>query len=555
MVPDEKVRLPPHIPRSKEEEFELTKNVSTNIAKFAIHDSAFVPSALLPEQTQAQAESGKKGTGADSTTASGGHGEGTTKGRSGIEDLVKKSLTPEVTSQESKEYKRYTQQFKSIRFDSVPTKGAATYGINAHTSQRDGWSTHSAPHTATATPLYGSVANGLSNLQQHGDRHSKQQNSTISASSSGSNIRPGLAGSQLPVGSSTSTATMGTALMDLTEDEEFFYSTARNGSKGISSSTPGERSKVQISTARSEREAIAGSGAFSATMSPLSPVVVSPLSLNGADHPSVMPDIQNVIASGVTLTSSVTTQDNVNSVSQDDILAGNEPTHLPLTTGNNRVNGLDYLPEPPILLAPIQTVIKAPTETEMYLYNAHVELPKITLYTVGQTSLNPYWGSSTGTRARYDAYQGWIQKGRYGNATLSSAAQSQAQAIAAAAALNGTNGTGGANGDSGGGPGQANAGASQHTLRRGSSGAVVYQSLGEMAAAQGGQGSGYYYGANGHDRQQQPANGGSQQQQQPQQGWRLKDGGNGSNGKAKDRLVHQQQKSKQGHSIGLGLGL
>lgn len=106
LVPDEKVRLPPYIPRTKDEEFELTKNVSTNIAKFAIHDSAFVPSTLSPEQTQAQADSGKKGTGADSTTASGGHGEGTTKGRSGIEDLVKKSLTPEVTSQESKEYKR-----------------------------------------------------------------------------------------------------------------------------------------------------------------------------------------------------------------------------------------------------------------------------------------------------------------------------------------------------------------------------------------------------------------------------------------------------------------
>ncbi|KAG0025239.1 hypothetical protein BGZ82_010138, partial [Podila clonocystis] len=197
----------------------------------------------------------------------------------------------------------------------------------------------------------------------------------------------------------------------------------------------------------------------------------------------------------------------------------------------------------------------APTETEMYLYNAHVELPKITLYTVGQTSLNPYWGSSTGTRARYDAYQGWIQKGRYGNATASSAAQAQAQAIAAAAALNGTNGVGVAHGDPGGGPGQANEGTSHHALRRGSSGAVVYQSLGEMAAVQGGQGNGYYYGANGRDRQQQLANRGSQKLQQPQQGSRLKDGGNGSNEKAKDRLVQQQQKSKQGNSVGLGLRL
>lgn len=270
-----------------------------------------------------------------------------------------------------------------------------------------------------------------------------------------------------------------------------------------------------------------------------------------------MPDIQSVIAPGVTQTSGVTMKVNADNTSHDDTLATIGPTQLPsLTSGANRVNDLNYLPEPPILLAPIQTVIKAPTETEMYLYNAHVELPKITLYTVGQTSLNPYWGSSTGTRARYDAYQGWIQKGRYGNATMSSAAQSQAQAIAAATALNGTNGIGGTHeGDSGGGPGQANAGAVHHTLRRGSSGAAVYQSLGEMAV-QGGQGNGYYYGANGRDRQQQqPVNGGSQQQQQPQQSSRPKDGGNGLNGKAKDRLVQQQQKPKQGHTIGLGLGL
>lgn len=336
--------------------------------------------------------------------------------------------------------------------------------------------------------------------------------------------------------------------MDLTEDEES-YSKARNVSNGIPLSMPGERSKVQISTARSEREAFASSGAFSATMSPLSPVVVSPLSPNGAVHP-----IQSVIAPGITQTSGITMKVNVDNTSQDDTLATSEPFQLPsLTPGANPGSGLDYLPEPPILLAPIQTVIKAPTETEMYLYNAHVELPKITLYTVGQTSLNPYWGSSTGTRARYDAYQGWIQKGRYGNATMSSAAQSQAQAVAAATALNGTNGVGGTHGgDSGGSPGHANTGAAQHTLRRESSGAVVYQSLGEMAA-QGGQGNGYYYGANGRDRQQQqPANGGSQHQQQPQQGSRLKDGGSGLNGKAKDP---QQQKSKQEQAVGLGLGL
>lgn len=105
----------------------------------------------------------------------------------------------------------------------------------------------------------------------------------------------------------------------------------------------------------------------------------------------------------------------------------------PLTGQHWRDN---LMPEPPILLAPLQTTIKAPSESEMVLYAAHVELPKLTLYTVGQTCLNPYWGTNSGTRARYDAYMMWIVKGRYGympNAAGAGAGllpSAQAQALA-----------------------------------------------------------------------------------------------------------------------------
>ncbi|KAG0336490.1 phosphatidylinositol-3,5-bisphosphate 5-phosphatase, partial [Podila humilis] len=415
VVPDEKVRLPPHVPRSKDEEFELTKNVSTNIAKFAIHDASYTLSSELKDKISQQSDSNR----AESTTT----GEGTTKGRSGIEDLVKKSLVPDVTSQESKEYKRYTQQFKSIRFDSVPTKGASSYGINAHASQREDWAAHSAPLTATATPLYGSVANGLSNLQHQTDhgRDKQHHEPTLSASNSASNIRPGPMVSGLQEGSSSSTITMSSKLMDLTEDEEFYYSTTKPNNTGAS--VPDERAKVKIAT----RDKMGHTGAFSAAMSPLSPLVFSPLSPHGQGHPPISQDIHSALQSENALnghsTTNTTTLYEVNSTLQPNGTVHGQngslqPTSLNTSVSNgNQTNGFHCIPEPPILLAPIQTVIKAPTETEMYLYNAHVELPKITLYTVGQTSLNPYWGASTGTRARYDAYQGWIQKGRYGNAS------------------------------------------------------------------------------------------------------------------------------------------
>ncbi|KAF9413063.1 phosphatidylinositol-3,5-bisphosphate 5-phosphatase [Podila epigama] len=547
-VPDEKVRLPAHVSRSKEEEFELTKNIWTNIPKFAIHDASFVPSRKSSAEQQSADKGRKESIPADTVGSGSGHiGEGFSKGRSGIEELVKKSLMPDVTSQETREYKRYTQQFKSIKFDSVPTKGAASYGINAYASQRDEWLLSSTPHTATGTPLYGSVANGLSSLQQqqsyqiHGQssvgndraKQSRPQSQgpiSTSSSASGTNIRLGSKSvPQLQEGSS--------AVIGLTEyDERYYSSPTATAVPALSTDTAsGERDRIQISTARTGRESARHgaadgaslAGAFSAVMSPLSPVTLSPLTANGIaqgmmqDTAAGMPDIQGEPDRGINTKQGDNTPANIEFLSQPPILSS--VTHDSQT--EQQQDSLSYLPEPAILIPPIQTVIKPPTETELYLYNAHVELPKITLYTVGQTSLNPYWGASSGTRARYDAYQGWIQKGRYGNAP-SAAAHVQAQAVSPSRGLNGTK-DGVEVGDSVSQDGRRNntmAGAGgqldtaglavsgQRSIRRGSSGAVMYQALGEMVGT-------------GHDRHNQ---GGQlpkhqqQQQQQQQQGSRPK---------------------------------
>ncbi|KAF9156789.1 phosphatidylinositol-3,5-bisphosphate 5-phosphatase [Linnemannia schmuckeri] len=376
-----KVRLPVHVPRTKEEEWELTKNVWTNLPQFAIHDPNFVPGSTDGKSSDSAADD-KSGGGADG--GKDGHSAGvieggTTKGRSHIEEMVKKSLNPDVTSHESKEYKRYTQQFKSIRFDSVPTKGAASYGINAQASQKEEWPVGTAPNTAAPTPLSGSVANGLSQMQHpSGQLQQRPKGVTankvgMSTSSSLSTARPGWIGAQRQAygGSSGSTITIGTT--DLNEEEEFYYAASRG---------------------------------------------IGPSSVVNNSH---VTDRMRVLTSG----------SNELSGSKSSPLSPNSPS-----TGQHWRDNL--MPEPPILLAPLQTTIKAPSESEMVLYTAHVELPKLTLYTVGQTCLNPYWGTNSGTRARYDAYMMWILKGRYGympntagaGAGLLPSAQAQAQAQA-----------------------------------------------------------------------------------------------------------------------------
>ncbi|KAG0211378.1 phosphatidylinositol-3,5-bisphosphate 5-phosphatase [Mortierella sp. NVP41] len=377
---DGKVRLPAHIPRTKEEEWELTKNVWTNLPQFAIHDPNFVPGSTdgkTSESTTDDKASGGAEGNKDGQSAGVIEG-GTTKGRSHIEEMVKRSLQPDVTSHEYKEYKRYTQQFKSIRFDSVPTKGAASYGINAQTSQKEEWPAGTAPNTASPTPLSGSVANGLSQMQ-HPPAHGQQRNkgsathkAGMSTSSSLSTARPGWIGAQRQAygGSSGSILTIGAT--DLNEEEEFYYAASRGIGPG-SQPNGHEAERMRIMTSGSNDH----SGFKASPMSPNSPA-------NGHHW-----------------------RDNL-------------------------------MPEPPILLAPLPTTVKAPSESEMVLYTAHVELPKLTLYTVGQTCLNPYWGTNSGTRARYDAYMMWILKGRYGympnaatgaGAGLLPSAQAQAQAL------------------------------------------------------------------------------------------------------------------------------
>jgi hypothetical protein len=86
----------------------LTKNVWTNLPQFAIHDPNFVPGSS-DGKTSESAVDDKSGGGADG--GKDGHTAGvieggTTKGRSHIEEMVKRSLLPDVTSHESKEYRR-----------------------------------------------------------------------------------------------------------------------------------------------------------------------------------------------------------------------------------------------------------------------------------------------------------------------------------------------------------------------------------------------------------------------------------------------------------------
>ncbi|GJJ69267.1 phosphatidylinositol 3,5-bisphosphate 5-phosphatase [Entomortierella parvispora] len=390
---DEKVRLPTHIPRSKEEEWELTKNVWTNLPKFAIHDPNFVP---LPLNIVVGTENGKGFSEATAATDGLASGEtGGTKGRSAIEDMVKKSLQPDVTSQETKEYKRYTQQFKSIRFDSVPVKGAASFGINAHASQTEECQTGTNPNTTSTTPVSGSIANGLNAIQAQ-SRQKEQQTSYQQQYLDA--IRPSLSVigrnddfQRRPKAtmSSSSTATLGT--VELNDEEEFYYAASRIG---------------QPSTERPQQQ----------------------------QHQQSIHGHRPTNRRTSTLGTNTGEDEALNATCMDSIDIG-------------------PYPEPPIILAPIQTVIKVPSESEMVLYNAHVELPKLTLYTVGQTSLNPYWGASSGTRARYDAYMMWILKGRYGNLTAAAAAAAQQQHLqqASRAGSSGTLlvGVGGSGGEAG----------------------------------------------------------------------------------------------------------
>ncbi|KAF9953360.1 phosphatidylinositol-3,5-bisphosphate 5-phosphatase [Mortierella alpina] len=367
---DGKVRLPAHVPRTKQEEWELTKNVWTNLPKLAINDPDYVPAADMSQanretkqkSSNANAESGLDGNvdgskdgvapaaAPNATSASPMAEGGQPKGRSHIEELVKRSLQPDVTPHEWNEYKRYTQQFKSIRFDSAPTKSAALFGLNAKTSQKDKSTSQTAPT--------GSVPGGSHRMDsqpqspQDRDRMLHGQLPPMMAAT-----RPGLIGAQ---DRQNSTTTIGS--IELNEEEEFFYAAAASRPRFGARSKPGRNEGAHMAEDTNGHNAASSFSSFSP----------------GTDGALQVP------------------------------------------TEPNQLRDEEFLPEPPILL-PLPTTIKLPSESELVLYNAHVELPKLTLYTVGQTSLNPYWGTSSGTRARYDAYMMWILKGRYGNMAANTA--------------------------------------------------------------------------------------------------------------------------------------
>ncbi|KAF9938857.1 phosphatidylinositol-3,5-bisphosphate 5-phosphatase [Modicella reniformis] len=419
-----KVRLPAHVPRSKKEEWELTKNVWSNLPSYAIHDPNFVSSttAVEPDGKDAEALDHQKTANGSETmkdgsssvvaphqeSGGGGHNNNnnqssTNKNRTHLEESVRRSLNPKVTFHESEEYERYTRQFKSIKFDSVPTKGAASYGVNMYPASRDELSVDTG--TVTPTPPSGSVPLGNTHQQQ------SRGSSTSTADSSSSTVRPSLIeNQQIQDGSSTSTTTIGTAYLN---EDEYCYPAPRYG-ENVTGQKP---TRVQISTSSSGNtnsmvNGYAISGA--STLSSLSPEAVPPLSpMSGATTAGRQQSYQTEW------------NDTFRSESEDNVTVPD-----------------DYLPEPPIL-APMQTIIKPPSDSEMVLYNAHVELPKRTLYTVGQTSLDPYWGASSGTKARFEAYKMWIHKGRYGNMTMPTTAADPGNAGSHSGATNaGSSGAG-----------------------------------------------------------------------------------------------------------------
>ncbi|KAG0262163.1 phosphatidylinositol-3,5-bisphosphate 5-phosphatase [Mortierella polycephala] len=396
---EEKVRLPSHVPRSKEEEWELTKNVWTNLPQYAVHDPNFVPSKVSKDDTKASS-SGSVKSGGSSTDGGTGDpvnggapetGGGLVKGRSHIEEMVRRSLLPDVTVQEFKEYKRYAQQFKSIKFDSVPARTAGSFGINPQTVLL--WENGTGP-----------TLNGNDSAQGPQPLNDKLPPPAHSSVAGGDN--PGVMSAPQRQFSNTSIGSS-----ELNEDGEFYYASAATRThaptgSGSEAGTAGRNGQIQISTstvAQSNRR-LSSAPASATTPSSASNTIFSPIS---PESPFSEVGYQAKMNGSFTAPSATSTTATPTTAIPTNPWKPQDDLQYP-----------SYMPEPPILLAPLQTNIKAPSDSEMVLYNAHVELPKLTLYTVGQASLNPYWGASSGTRARYDAYMMWILKGRYGNQTI-----------------------------------------------------------------------------------------------------------------------------------------
>ncbi|KAF9114232.1 phosphatidylinositol-3,5-bisphosphate 5-phosphatase [Mortierella sp. AM989] len=409
----DKTHVPVYVPRSKEEEWELTKNVWTNLPKFAIHDASFTPSSgnksiaigELPNKTP-----GAEGRGKDETTSGvvSPPSEVTPKSKGHLETLVERSLKAEVNPHQTKEYRKYAQQYKSIKLDSVPNRGSALLNAHARANQRDERSNGTSLNSTATTPIYGSVLQGLNTIHQQ----QQPENESVSVIAPPSSARPGMTSIKdlQNGGSSASTATIGTT--ELNEDEEYLYAVSRAGS--------GQKPRIQISTTNNSNM-----GDF-----PRSPVVVPPHAF-GSSFTSTSPS------------AAVGGQHSEWNIKGT--VTGRSPPEPYIPPS--------YLPGPPILLAPMTFTVKPPSQSELILLDAHVEYPKLTLETAGQASLNPYFGASSATRAKYDFYYLWTLGKRYSHMTAPYLAnQSAAAAAAVAAATNPTAG-GGGSGSGGGGDG------------------------------------------------------------------------------------------------------
>ncbi|KAF9582977.1 hypothetical protein BGW38_010493, partial [Lunasporangiospora selenospora] len=330
-----KVHLKSYTPRSKDEEFELTKNVSTNIPRYAIHDVNYMPTTNLAHPSDLFPDHKVESPGAKDSPLEAGP-----KGKSAIEELVRKSLHPEVPGLETKEYKRYTQQFKSIKFDSVSSRGARV----------EEWSDRAAAGQ--------SVPSSLRRSDSQMDSFMGQQERSPAVTLKGA---PGVKTQQDP----RQRRHLGERHFEEESDDTHGQPHPPMGAQATGFDGVGMSSTESDPSVYAMR----------------------------ATNPSNMANGTGGMMNGSTAA------------------PGDHSIDFETVAGHDG----SLLPDPPIFLAPIQTTIKQLSESELFLYNAHVELPKLTLYTVGQTSSNPYWGASSGSRARYDAYLGWIQKGRYGN--------------------------------------------------------------------------------------------------------------------------------------------
>ncbi|KAF9433005.1 phosphatidylinositol-3,5-bisphosphate 5-phosphatase [Entomortierella beljakovae] len=404
---NDKVRLPPHKPRSKKEEYELTKNVWTNLPKFAIHDTSFKPSVSSGETSDKTTEI--EGDAKDETTAAAAASSlsvAKPRAKTQLEIVVEKSIEARVEPDQQKEYRRQVY-FRSLKLESVPSREAVLLNAHSRAHRGDG----PGADNAVSAPVFGAVIQGLNDIhQQYQQRESELYRQSSSKTTSPTSTRPGMNGIKNLQNGGSSVSTTTIASVELNEDEEFLYAASRAGT--------GTKTKLEISTLRNNKNE---NNNFRSD-------VGSPYSAGVSPHSFGL---------GSTSSSSLT------------------PNSLGKTFGWNNINTRsniepynppNYLPEPPIMLSPMPVTLRATSPSDLILFSNHVEYPKMTLEKAGKTSLDPTAGETSGTLLRYDFYLQWTLGKRYAVVTAPSGAKRGATAAAAATTAI-TNGfTSGANG-------------------------------------------------------------------------------------------------------------